>query len=60
MPEAMNVITNFTPQGWVLRAWRMVMDGQSAGDLLLPLAVMMGMGVVMFVIGAALFRKRFA
>ena len=60
MPAALNTISNFTPQGWVLKAWRMVMDGQSAGDLLLPFAVMTGMGVVMFVIGAVMFRKRFA
>ena len=60
LPAAMNVIANFTPQGWVLKTWRMVMDGQSASDLLGPFAVMVGMGVVMFVIGAVMFRKRFA
>jgi len=60
MPAALNVIANFTPQGWVLKAWKMVMDGQSAGDLLVPFAVMMAMGAVMFVIGAMMFRKRFA
>jgi len=60
MPAAMNMIANFTPQGWVLKAWRMVMDGQSASDLLIPFAVLVGMGVVMFVIGARMFRKRFA
>jgi ABC-2 type transport system permease protein len=60
MPAAMNVIANFTPQGWVLKSWRMVMDGQSAGDLLIPFAVLVGMGTMMFVIGAIMFRKRFA
>jgi len=60
MPAAMDVIANFTPQGWVLKAWRLVMDGGSAGDLLLPFGVLMGMGVVMFVIGARMFGKRFA
>lgn len=60
LPAAMNTIANFTPQGWVLKAWRMVMDGQSAGDLLIPFAVMVAMGVVMFVVGAAMFGKRFA
>jgi ABC-2 type transport system permease protein len=60
MPTAMNVIANFTPQGWVIKAWRMVMDGQSAGNLLIPFLVMVGMGAVMFVIGAVMFRKRFA
>jgi ABC-2 type transport system permease protein len=60
MPAAFNMIANFTPQGWVLKAWRMVMDGQSASDLLVPFAVMVVMGVVMFAIGAAMFRRRYA
>jgi hypothetical protein len=60
LPEAMNMIANFTPQGWVLKAWRLVMDGASAGELLVPFAVMMGMGIVMFIIGAGMFRRRFA
>jgi len=57
---ALDTIANFTPQGWVLKTWRMVMDGVSVSDLLLPLAVMVLMGVVMFVIGATMFRRRFA
>jgi ABC-type multidrug transport system permease subunit len=60
MPAAMNVIANFTPQGWVLKTWRMVMDGQSVSELLLPFVVLVAMGVVMFVIGAMMFRRRFA
>jgi len=60
LPAAMNAIANFTPQGWVLKAWRLVMDGSSAGELLVPFAVMMAMGIAMFVIGAGMFRKRFA
>lgn len=60
LPAAMNMIANFTPQGWVLKTWRMVMDGQSVGDLLVPFAVMTAMGLVMFAIGAMMFRKRFA
>ena len=60
MPAAMNTIANFTPQGWVLKSWRMVLDGQSAGDLLTPFLILMVMGVVMFAIGAVKFRKRFA
>lgn len=60
MPAAMNVIANLTPQGWVLKTWRLVLDGQSTGGLLIPFAVMTAMGLVMFVIGAMMFRKRFA
>jgi hypothetical protein len=56
----MTTIANFTPQGWVLKTWRLVLGGASAGDLLLPFAVLLGMGLAMFVIGAMLFRKRFS
>jgi len=60
LPAAMYAIANFTPQGWVLKSWKMVMDGQAAVDLLVPFMVMMAMGLVMFAIGAMMFRKRFA
>jgi ABC-2 type transport system permease protein len=60
MPAAFNLLANFTPQGWVLKGWRMVMNGQPAGDLLLPFAVMVVMGVVMFAIGSVMFRRRYA
>jgi len=60
LPAAMNTIANFTPQGWVLKTWRLVMDGALAGELLVPFAVMMAMGIAMFIIGAGMFRRRFA
>lgn len=60
LPEAMNRIANFTPQGWVLKIWRIVLDGGSAGDLWIPFLVLMAMGVAMFAVGAILFRRRFA
>ncbi len=60
LPEAMNRIANFTPQGWVLKTWRIVLDGGSAGDLWIPFLVLMAMGVAMFAVGAMLFRRRFA
>jgi ABC-type multidrug transport system permease subunit len=60
MPAAMNMIANFTPQGWVLKAWKLVLDGGSAGDVLVPFAVLTVMGIVMFAVGARMFGKRFA
>lgn len=60
MPEAFNAIGNFIPQGWVLKGWRMALDGSAAGDLLVPFIVTVVMGIVMFTIGAIMFRKRFA
>ena len=60
MPAAFNAIGTFIPQSWVLKSWRMVLDGQSAGDLMVPFLVITAMGIVMFAIGAMMFRRRFA
>jgi len=60
MPEAFNAIGNLTPQGWVLKSWKLVLAGQPAGELVLPFIVQLAMGVVMFILGAVMFRKRFA
>lgn len=60
MPEAFTMMANFTPQGWVIKTWKLVMDGLSVSDILVPFAVMMSMGIIMFVVGAMMFRRRFA
>ncbi|NWG05640.1 MAG: ABC transporter permease [Chloroflexi bacterium] len=60
MPEAFNAIGNFIPQGWVLKGWRLALDGAAAGELLLPFMVTVAMGIVMFSIGVVMFRRRFA
>lgn len=60
MPAGFAALANFTPQGWVLKAWQMSLAGQPAGDLLLSFGVALGMGAVMFVLGAIMFKKRYA
>ena len=60
MPEAFNKLANLTPQGWVLKSWKIVLNGQPLADLALPLIVLMAMGAVMFAVGALRFGKRFA
>ncbi len=60
MPASFNAIAKFTPQGWALKAWELSLAGQPPSQLLLPFFVLLGMGVVMFAIGATLFRKRYA
>ncbi len=60
MPKAFDAIGNFIPQGWVLKGWRMALDGSAAGDLLVPFLVTVVMGVIMFAVGAMMFRKRYA
>lgn len=59
MPAAYNAIGNFTPQGWVLKAWKLSLAGQPPAELVLPTLVLTALGVVMFLIGAYLFRRRF-
>lgn len=59
-PAVFESIGNFIPQGWVLKSWRMVLGGQSVNDLLIPFAIIVVMGIVMFAIGAMKFNKRFA
>lgn len=60
MPEAFNAMGNFTPQGWVLKAWKLILAGQPVSELVLPFIVLVVMGVSLFALGAGLFRKRFA
>jgi ABC-type transport system involved in multi-copper enzyme maturation permease subunit len=60
MPAAFNALGNFTPQGWVLKAWRLTLAGQPVSELWLPFGVLAATGLVLFLIGAALFRRRFA
>lgn len=60
MPESFNAIGNFTPQGWVLKAWRLSLTGQPASEMVLLFLVLVAMGLVMFTIGAVMFRRRYA
>lgn len=60
MPEAFNFMANFTPQGWVLKGWHIVLTGQPIGDLLIPFGMMVALGVIMFAIGAVMFKRRYA
>lgn len=60
MPAAFAMLANFTPQGWVLKGWKLSLAGSAPADLLLPFAVTLAMGVVMFAIGAVMFKKRYS
>ena len=53
------MLGNFTPQGWVLKAWRMTLAGGSAGDYA-ALRRVDGHGGGHVRIGAVMFRRRFA
>jgi len=59
MPAAFNAMGDFTPQGWVLKAWKLTLAGQPASELVVPFLVLVAMGIVMFAVGAVMFRRRF-
>ncbi len=60
MPPGFDTISLFTPQGWAIHSWKITFAGATPSELLLPMVVMLSMGVVMFVAGAAIFRRRYA
>ena len=60
MPEAFNKLAAFTPQGWVIRGWKVVLNAQPIADLFVPLIVCVLIGLILFIIGALRFKKRFA
>jgi ABC-2 type transport system permease protein len=60
VPPAMQQMTLLTPQGWALRAWDMVLSGQSLATLLTPVAVLVGAGLACLAAGIGLARRRFA
>lgn len=60
MPEAFNQLAAFTPQGWVIRGWKVVLNAQPLSDLVVPLIVCVLIGLILFTIGMLRFKKRFA
>ena len=60
LPATYETINLLTPHGWVLRGWKLVLAGGGVSDVLLPTLVTFGMGIVFFVVGALVFRRRFA
>ncbi len=60
LPAAFETAALFVPQGWALRGWKLALAGGGVSDVLLPAVVTLGMGIVFFVVGAFVFRKRFA
>jgi ABC-2 type transport system permease protein len=58
--SAMNTVSLTVPQGWAVRAWRLLLEGGGLGDVLLTVAVMLAAGIVFFAVGVLRFRKRYA
>jgi ABC-2 type transport system permease protein len=59
-PAFMDTISLFMPQGWVMRSWKLTLNGGQLIDVLLPVAVAVALGAVLFSIGTMNFRKRYA
>lgn len=60
IPPAFEVINLTMPQGWALRAWRLALAGAGSSELLLPTAILLVMGLVLFLAGVLVIRRRFA
>jgi ABC-2 type transport system permease protein len=60
MPAAFDTISLTMPHGWALCGWKLALAGGSAGEVLLPVAALLGMGIAFLTIGVLVFRKRFA
>ncbi|CAG0930357.1 Linearmycin resistance permease protein LnrN [Thermoflexales bacterium] len=59
-PAFMDTLSLFMPQGWVIRSWKLTLNGAVLVDVLLPVAVAVVVGAVLFSIGTLNFRKRYA
>jgi ABC-type Na+ efflux pump permease subunit len=59
VPKAMDTISLSMPQGWALYAWKLCLAGSNAGMVLFPVLVLAALGVLFFVVGLTLFRRRF-
>ncbi len=60
MPAFMETLKKLTPQGWALHLWQLVLSHASYAEILVPVAVLIGMGLVFFIIAVLRFQKRFA
>lgn len=60
MPAFYNTLTLMTPQGWALNAWKACLAGNGPAQVILQVAVLFGIGLVFFIIGAFIFRRRYA
>lgn len=59
MPKGFETVNLMTPQGWVLRAWKLTTTGAPPQEILLPLGILLASGMIFFLIGARIFRRRY-
>jgi ABC-2 type transport system permease protein len=59
-PAFMDTLSLFMPQGWVMRSWKLTLNGGQLFEVLLPVVVAVIIGAVLFSIGTLNFRRRYA
>ena len=60
IPQVFDTVRLVVPQGWAMEAWELTLQGAGVGEVLVPVAVMFGLGALFFGAGVLLFRRRFA
>ncbi len=60
MPKAFTTVNLFTPHGWAMRGWGLVLAGHSLGEVVPTALITLAWGAALFVVGVILFRKRLA
>ncbi len=60
IPAVMDTVSLSMPQGWALHAMKQCLAGAGLGPVLRPSLVMVVLGLIFFLVGLALFRRRFA
>jgi ABC-2 type transport system permease protein len=60
MPAGFQTVNLLTPQGWALRAWKLTVTGAQPQEILLPLIVLLAAGIIFFLLGTRIFRRRYA
>jgi ABC-2 type transport system permease protein len=60
MPASFTALSRFTPQGWVLENWKILLAGSRMESILVSFLVSIALGILFFIIGAFFFRRRYA
>jgi ABC-2 type transport system permease protein len=60
VPASIEKVTFSMPQGWALQSWKIAHSGASPSQAVVPVLVLLALGMIFFVAGAARFRRRYA